>query len=111
MQSYHSVMAKPTYDYAREKLWQAIHGLVSYGSIQERLSSAAMILTRLHRPDEDLPEELREDFKAVMHALTKEEAVGNEGTINATTRKLTAEQGGELAEKILSIYINLRGGI
>lgn len=104
-------MATPTYDYAREKLWQAIHSLVGEGSIQERLAGAAMVLTRLHRPDEDLPEHLREDFKAVMHALTKEPAVGNEGTITATTRKLTAEEGRDLAGKILSIYINLRGGI
>lgn len=104
-------MAQPTYDYAREKFWQAIHSLISYGSIQERLASAAMILTRLHRPDEDLPEHLRDEFKTLMHELTKEPAVGDEGTINATTRKLTAEQGGKLAEKILRIYTKLRGGI
>jgi hypothetical protein len=34
---------------------------------QERLSSAAMILIRLDRPSEDLPERVREEFQAVLH--------------------------------------------
>jgi hypothetical protein len=80
-------------------------------SIQERLATAALILSRLHRPDEDLPEELREEFMTLWHDLTKEPAVGNEGTINATTRKLTAEQGKALASQSFSIYTELRGGI
>jgi hypothetical protein len=99
------------YDYAREKLWQAVDGLVGDGSIQDRLASAAMILTRLHRPDEDIPKELREEFKAVMHALTKETAQGNEGNIVATTRKLSSEEGAKLAHRIFSLYVQLRGGI
>ncbi len=104
--------SKPTYDYAREKFWQAVDTLAtSDRSIQERLASAALILSRLHKPDEDLPEDLREEFKALWHELTKEAAVGDEGTINATTRKLTAQQGTALASQIFSIYTRLRGGI
>jgi hypothetical protein len=35
------------YDYAREKLWQAIETLVGDGSVQDRLKSAAEFLLRL----------------------------------------------------------------
>ena len=100
------------YDYAREKFWQAVDTLAtSDRSIQERLAGAALYLSRLHRPDEDLPEDLREEFKALWHELTKEPAVEDEGTINATTRKLTAEQGKALASQVFSIYTRLHGGI
>jgi hypothetical protein len=105
-------MAIKEYGYAREKFWQAVDTLAtSDRSIQERLAGAALFLMRLHKPDEDLPEELREEFKAVWHELTKEKAVGDEGDIVATTRQLTAEQGKKLAGRILSIYTQLHGGI
>jgi hypothetical protein len=97
------------HDYAREKFWQAVHGLVGSGSIEERLASAAMILIRLDRPVEDLPESVREEFQAVLHELTKETATGNEGNIAATTRKLSSEDGSDLAHRIFSIYTKLHG--
>jgi hypothetical protein len=100
-----------TYHYSREKFWQAVHVLVGDGSIQERLAGAAMYLTRLHGPDEDLPEGQREEFRAVMNELTKEKAIGDEGNIQATTRKLSSEDGAKLAKRILNIYTELHGGI
>lgn len=99
-------------DYTREKLWQAVDGLVGDGTVQERLANAAIILSRLHRPEEDFPdEETREEFKAIMHALTKEPAEANEGTIVATTRKLSSEEGAKLSSRIFSLYVHVRGGI
>src|SRR5438045_2655586 len=89
--TYHPVMA---YEYARETFWQAVDTLAtSDASIQGRLAGAAVYLVRVHRQDEELPEEVREEFKALMHDLTKEASVAKEGTINATTAKLTAEGG------------------
>ena len=99
------------YDYAREKFWQAVDTLVGSGTIQERLARAGEYLSRLHHPDQDLSEELREEFKAVYHELTKETATGNEGNIVATTRKLSPEEGTKLARRIFSLYVRLRGGI
>lgn len=97
-------------DYAREKFWQAVDVLAtSDGSIQERLAGAALYLTRLQPGD--VPEEQREMFTTVMRELTKEPAAGNEGTIAATTEKLSAEEGKKLAGRILSIYTELHGGI
>jgi len=98
-------------DYAREKLYQAVHTLAtSPESIQERLGWAAQFLVRLQEPG-DLPEEYREEFGAVCEQLTKEQPSGDEGNIVATARKLTDEQGRKLAERIFSIYVGLRGGI
>jgi hypothetical protein len=100
------------YDYAPEKFWQAADGLVGDGSIQERLAHAPMILMRLDPGEEDLPEELREEFRAVYGALRRENAAtGNEGNIVATTRKLTFEKGAKLARRIFSLYTKLHGGI
>jgi hypothetical protein len=64
-----------------------------------------MILTRLHRPDEDLPKELRDEFKAVYHDLTKETATGEEGNIAARMRKVNSEEAAKLAHRIFSLYV------
>jgi hypothetical protein len=97
-------------DYAKEKLWQAVDILATIDlSIQERLAGAAIYLIRL-KPD-DLPEALRHDFDGVLHELTKEKVEGGEGTIAASTQKLTSEEGSKLAGRILHIYTELHGGI
>jgi hypothetical protein len=98
------------YDYAQEKFWKAMDALIGDGSIQHRLAWAAMELTSLDGRDEELPEDVREEFKAVMRELTKERAVGDEGTIEATTRRLSPEEGVKLARRIFSIYTRLHGG-
>lgn len=97
-------------DYAKEKLWQAVDVLATGDhSIQQRLADAAIYLTRL--TPADLPEELQERFGGVLRELTKETAEGTEGTITATTRKLSSEQGSKLAGRIFSIYTSLHRGV
>lgn len=96
--------------YAREKFWQAVDVLAtSDRSIQERLAWAAQYLIRLN--SDDLPEEYRRELSALLQDLTKEEAPGSEGRIEATTRRLTSEQGAKIASRILSVYTGLHGGI
>lgn len=65
-------------------------------NIQQRLESAAYCLIHV-RPDE-LPEELREEFRAVWYELTK--ISGSEGSIRATAHQLTTEEGSDLAERL-----------
>jgi hypothetical protein len=97
-------------DYVREKLWQALDVLVGAKPIQDRLAYAADALIRLK--SSEIPDEERAEFDAVMHALTKYPAeTEGEGSIRASVRKLTNDEGAELARKILSIYIRIRGGI
>jgi hypothetical protein len=102
--------------YPREKLWQALDSLVGDGTIQQRLEAAAMSLTRLQERDftglPDYPAEgLQEQFRKIMQALTNVAAGAGEGTIAATTRQLTNEQGDKIAKEILSLYIAVRDGL
>jgi hypothetical protein len=96
--------------YVREKLWQALDVLVRAGSVQERLVYAADYLLRVKA--DEIPQPQRGEFEAVMHTLTKHPAEREgEGSIHASVRKLTDAEGSALAQKILSIYIDLRDGI
>ena len=98
-------------EYGREKLWQAVNALATgSGSIQERLENAAIFLIRL-QAGEDLPEEHRATFEAILHELTKEQATGDEGNIRATLANTSSERGRALAGRILSLYTELHGGI
>jgi hypothetical protein len=97
-------------DYVREKLWQAVDVLVGAAPIQDRLAGAADYLTRLKVAE--IPDDERAEFAAVMGALTKHPAERDgEGSIHASVRKLTTEEGDALARKIFSIYTAIRGGI
>jgi hypothetical protein len=98
--------ATTSHHYAREKFHQAVHALAtSPRSIQERLASAGEYLLRLNESD-DLPLEHRREFNAVCQELAK-----GDGDIISTTRKLADEECSKLADRILSVYTELRGGI
>ncbi|HEY6292255.1 MAG TPA: hypothetical protein VI455_11960 [Terriglobia bacterium] len=97
------------YNYAQEKFWKAMNTLVGDGSIQRRLAWAAVELSLLDGRDEELAENIRDEFKAVLRELTKESPVGNEGTIEATTSRLKSEDVVKVASRILSTYKKLHG--
>lgn len=100
-------------DHIRQKLWEAINSLVRDGSIQDRLYYASNSLVQL-APDEldQLPGEMRARFDEVRHTLTKHPAEREgEGAIRASVRKLTPDEGTQIAQEIVSIYVGLRGGI
>lgn len=97
-------------DYAREKFWQAVDCLAtSARPIQKRLVSAAQSMIAL-KP-EDFPDHLREEFVAMWQELTKHKAEGDEGTIEATMRRVTDAEAEKIADRILHIYTELHGGI
>ncbi|MBB5063936.1 hypothetical protein [Granulicella mallensis] len=101
-----------TYNYGRQKLWQAVHSLATgTGNIQERLESAMMGLNGLQSNQEWLPVEVRHKLEAIIQELTRTPAQGSEGRIKATLRMMSNEEGSELAGRIFSLYIELRGGI
>jgi hypothetical protein len=96
-------------DYNRKKLWEALYVLVGASSIQERLSGAGMMLVVL-KPDDFAPEH-REEFQSIMESLTRVRPQAGEGSLEATTRTLTLEQGRDIAQRILGLYTKVRGGI
>jgi hypothetical protein len=95
------------YGYAREKLWQAIETLVGAGPVQERLTFAADFLLRL-MPDKHLPSEHRVEFEEIKAALT---STPLSSTTGWTPRPITDAEGTQLAQRILSLYTALIGGI
>lgn len=86
----------------QQRLWQAVEALaVSANPMQDRLFWAGMHLAPL-LPD-DFEEAHRDEFIAVMDALTAQEAVGDEGSLRATTAALTDEGAVEIARRILAL--------
>jgi hypothetical protein len=97
-------------DYPREQCWRAVHTLVTgNGRIQERLQSAALCIHAL-RP-RDFPESLCNEFEDLRRELTREKPIGDEGALAATIRNLSDQHAANFAERILSLYTHLRGGI
>jgi len=98
--------------YAKQAFFEAVSSLAtSPDRIQTRLAYAGLKLSKLYRPKEDLPPEHLEEFLALMQELTSQPAIGDGSPIQATTSKLTDEQCKKLAERILSIYTDIMGGL
>jgi hypothetical protein len=55
--------------------------------------------------------ELRHKLEAVIQELTRTPAQGTEGRFKATLRIMSDEEGAKIAQRILSLYIELRCGI
>src|SRR5438552_4117724 len=91
-------------DYTWEKFHVAVLGLASgQGDIRQRLADAFVgSLIRL-KPDE-LPEELRDDFRALQKELTSARPEGDEGTVLASTNTMSGNRAAELAKQIVSMY-------
>lgn len=91
--------------YAYEKLMIAVDVLAtSPQTIQNRLGNAFISgLTRIN-PEEDLPVNLRTDFQQLLDQVTRVAAVGDEGTISATTRIMSDDEAAEIAKKILNLF-------
>ena len=96
-----------------EKLWQAIDTLATNGgTLQERLANAAISLCGVYLPSEgDLPKKCQEEFKSIIQDLTKEPAKSDEGRIQATIWEMSDQEAKSVAERILNLYTQLKGGI
>lgn len=85
--------------YWAEKLHNATRYLASSGPIQKRLYQAfSGSLVRVR--DEQVPPSVKADFDVWKQALTRVEAMGDEGAITATTRTLSDDECEELAKQV-----------
>jgi hypothetical protein len=75
--------------------------------VAQELTYAADYLMRI-MPEKHLPSEHRAEFEEIQKALT---SIPLSTQTGYTPRPLTPEEGSRLAERILSLYIQLRGGI
>ena len=92
-------------NYTQQKLWQAVKALIGPGHIQERLNSAAVLLVLLD-PRMAFPSDpdAQTRFGRLIERLTSAPPSGDEGTIEATTRTLSDDEGGRLAEDIFGLF-------
>jgi hypothetical protein len=94
-----------TMSYGTEKFGLAVYTLAtSPKSIQQRVAEAFMFSLINVNPDEDLPKELRAEFRALRDRVSREKPeYEGEGTIQATTRKFTDEETVDIARAIMEM--------
>ena len=97
------------YHYAEEKLYQAVHCLVTgIGMLNQRLAGAAHYLTRLnpeHFPDLATSRKLQ----GIVEDLTVyEPGLGDEGKIDATTKRLSDYDLDRIANRTLELYERIK---
>lgn len=87
--------------------WEQLEGaalsLVRSGPIKDRLAEAYrnhLFFVRV----EELPEALREDFRACHDALTRERPLRGEDAVRATVRKMSSSEADELACSIVRLF-------
>ena len=87
-----------------EKFQNATVTLARAGAIKERLTDAYRnYLAEL--AEEDLPKELRAQFRAFNHALTRERPLlRGEDSFRATVRKMSCEEAEDLACAVVQIF-------
>lgn len=92
--------------YLSQKLSAAVLGMMqSTASLQDRLARACIFeLTPASIGNVSLPKHIREQIATIMVEVAKSPPVGNEGTIIATTQKMSDDEASAVIEKILALY-------
>ena len=87
--------------------WEQLEGaalsLVRSGPIKDRLAEAYRNHLAYVRA-EDLPQALREDFRACHDALTRERPLRGEDAVRATVRKMSGIEADELACSVVRLF-------
>jgi hypothetical protein len=87
--------------------WEQLEGaalsLARSGPIKDRLADAYRNHLALVRA-EDLPEALRQEFRACHDALTRERPLRGEDAVRATVRKMSASEADELACSVVRLF-------
>ena len=87
--------------------WEQLEGaalsLARSGPIKDRLAEAYRNHLA-HVRAEDLPEALREDFRACHDALTRERPLRGEDAVRATVRKMSGTEADELACSVVRLF-------
>jgi hypothetical protein len=87
--------------------WEQLEGaalsLARSGPIKDRLADAYRNHLAFVRV-EDLPEVLREEFRACHDALTRERPLRGEDAVRATVRKMSASEADEVACTVVRLF-------
>ena len=88
---------------AWEQLEGAALSLARSGPIKERLTDAYRNHLALVNTDE-LPDALREEFRACHDALTRERPLRGEDAVRATVRKMSNQQADDVACSVVRLF-------
>ena len=93
-------------DYAKQKFYDAVYALIGTATIDRRLTYAASYLMLLQ--PRDLPAGMRDDFEKLMRKLTR---IPLSSARAPMPRPISEDDALELAKAILSMFIQLLGGL
>jgi hypothetical protein len=96
------------YSYARQKFFEALDALVGDGDLATRLTFAAVPLMVLNSAQGDLPEGLTKRFDKLLQDLTATPLSDNAKYI---PRELEPDAATRTAHEILSVFVQLAGGL
>jgi hypothetical protein len=82
--------------------------LSGLGSIQERLTFAALPLTILNTPSNENPDDIREELGAIVQRLTVK-PLSNE--VGYVPRELSDDEANKIAQNIVSLFARAMGGL
>ena len=103
--------------YVVAKLGNVVAALVRRGDMHSRLRAALEELSDLHAGDFptvwnrqgcEPPENLRASFEQIIDRVSREEPVGNEGSIPATLAAMREEEAEEVAQWMLELEWKMR---
>jgi hypothetical protein len=87
--------------------WERLEGaaltLARSGTIKDRLTDAYRNHLSLVNADE-LPQELREEFRVCHEALTRERPLRGEDAVRATVRKMSNHEAEEIACSVMRLF-------
>ena len=90
----------------KQKLYEAVHSLIGDGTLNMRLTYAAVYL--VHLRDEDVPERYKDEFGDTKGALTRQPL---STTSDYTPRELSDLEADRLSKSILSMFVSVSGGL
>jgi hypothetical protein len=93
--------------YIQAKLCEAILILLDDEISQTRLSNFAQYMVLLDLYKQEIPHNLLNELHAIMNDYIE---LGDEGNIKFRSNEFSDEQKTKLTERLLSIYIEIKGG-
>jgi hypothetical protein len=92
--------------YLKQKLFQALHELVGAGDIDKRLTHADSFL--VHLQEVDIPKGYRAEVAAIKEIMFTTPLSSEQGYM---PRQISDEDGAKLAQRILSLFTAVMGGL
>jgi hypothetical protein len=89
-----------------ERLQGATLSLARSAPIKERLMDAFRNHLALIQ-EEELPSELREEFRTLGHEVTRERPLRGEDALRATVRKLSCDEAEAIAYRVVHLFVDL----